>query len=54
MSCSSIWSATISARCVSGGSVRVDEFMTVETYAHVHHIVSNVSGRKLPASRRFK
>jgi anthranilate synthase component 1 len=31
--------------CV-GGSVRVDEYMSVETYAHVHHIVSNVSGRK--------
>jgi len=31
----------------AGGSVHVDEFMTVETYAHVHHIVSNVSGRKL-------
>jgi anthranilate synthase component 1 len=30
--------------CV-GGSVRVDEYMSVETYAHVHHIVSNVSGR---------
>jgi anthranilate synthase component 1 len=29
--------------CV-GGSVRVDEYMSVETYAHVHHIVSNVSG----------
>jgi len=27
------------------GSVRVDEYMTVETYAHVHHIVSNVCGR---------
>jgi anthranilate synthase component I len=27
------------------GSVKVDEYMTVETYAHVHHIVSNVSGR---------
>jgi 4-amino-4-deoxychorismate synthase (2-amino-4-deoxychorismate-forming) component I len=33
--------------CV-GGSVRVDEYMSVETYAHVHHIVSNVSGRKRP------
>jgi anthranilate synthase component I len=29
----------------AGGSVRVDEYMSVETYAHVHHIVSNVSGR---------
>ncbi len=28
-----------------GGSVQVDEYMSVETYAHVHHIVSNVSGR---------
>ncbi len=25
--------------------MRVDEYMSVETYAHVHHIVSNVSGR---------
>ncbi len=33
--------------CV-GGSVRVDEFMVLETYAHVHHIVSNVKGRLRP------
>ncbi len=30
--------------CV-GGTVEVDEYMVVETYAHVHHIVSNVSGQ---------
>jgi anthranilate synthase component 1 len=30
--------------CV-GGTVRVDEYMGVETYAHVHHIVSSVSGQ---------
>ncbi len=30
--------------CVAG-SVEVNEFMTLETYAHVHHIVSNVRGR---------
>ena len=27
------------------GTVSVDEFMTIETYAHVHHIVSTVTGR---------
>lgn len=31
-------------RVCRGGSVVVDEFMAVETYAHVHHIVSNVRG----------
>jgi anthranilate synthase component 1 len=31
-------------RICRGGTVRVDEYMTVETYATVHHIVSNVSG----------
>ncbi|MEC9376454.1 MAG: aminodeoxychorismate synthase component I [Pseudomonadota bacterium] len=30
------------------GSVHVNEFMTVESYRHVHHIVSNVSGRATP------
>jgi anthranilate synthase component 1 len=32
-------------RVCCGGSVQVDEYMSVESYSHVHHIVSNVSGR---------
>ena len=32
-------------RLCEAGPVQVDEFMVVESYAHVHHIVSNVSGR---------
>jgi anthranilate synthase component I len=32
-------------RVCEAGTVRVDEFMVTETYAHVHHIVSNVRGR---------
>jgi anthranilate synthase component 1 len=34
-------------RICKPGTVEVDEFMVVETYSHVHHIVSNVSGRLL-------
>jgi len=33
--------------CVPG-SVHVDEMMSIESYRHVHHIVSNVSGRLAP------
>jgi anthranilate synthase component I len=32
-------------RICTAGSVEVSEFMIVESYAHVHHIVSNVRGR---------
>lgn len=32
-------------RICRAGTVRVDEYMTIESYAHVHHIVSNVRGR---------
>jgi anthranilate synthase component 1 len=32
-------------RICEAGTVRVDEFMTIESYAHVHHIVSNVRGQ---------
>jgi anthranilate synthase component 1 len=31
-------------RICEAGTVKVDELMTIESYAHVHHIVSNVSG----------
>lgn len=33
--------------CVPG-TIEVDELMSVESYAHVHHIVSNVRGRLRP------
>ncbi len=32
-------------RVCEAGSIVVDELLTVESYAHVHHIVSNVAGR---------
>ncbi len=32
-------------RICEAGSIEVNEFMVIESYAHVHHIVSNVSGR---------
>jgi anthranilate synthase component 1 len=35
-------------RLCEAGTVQVDEYMVVESYAHVHHIVSNVSGRLRP------
>jgi anthranilate synthase component I len=35
-------------RICTAGSVEVNEWMTIESYAHVHHIVSNVRGRKRP------
>ena len=31
-------------RICEAGSVQVDEMMIIESYAHVHHIVSNVRG----------
>ncbi len=31
-------------RICNGGSVRVSEFMAIESYSHVHHLVSNVVG----------
>jgi anthranilate synthase component 1 len=34
-------------RVCKAGTVRVDEYMVLETYAHVHHIVSNVRGELL-------
>jgi anthranilate synthase component 1 len=35
-------------RVCEAGTVKVDELMIIESYAHVHHIVSNVSGRLRP------
>ena len=38
-------------RVAEPGTVSVDELMVIETYAHVHHIVSNVRGRLRPGIR---
>ncbi|MEO5864974.1 MAG: anthranilate synthase component I family protein [Nitrospiraceae bacterium] len=35
------------------GSVQVDEFMTIEQYSHVSHIVSNISGALKPDTTPF-
>ncbi|HZC82222.1 MAG TPA: anthranilate synthase component I family protein, partial [Nitrospiraceae bacterium] len=35
------------------GSVQVDEFMTIEQYSHVSHIVSNISGCLRPDATPF-
>ena len=35
-------------RICDPGSVEVNEYMVLESYAHVHHIVSNVQGRVRP------
>jgi anthranilate synthase component 1 len=32
-------------RICIGGTIEVNEYMSIESYAHVHHIVSNVRGR---------
>ncbi len=35
-------------RICQAGTVQVDELMVIESYAHVHHIVSNVIGKARP------
>ena len=35
-------------RVCEAGTVHVDEYMAIESYAHVHHIVSNVRGKLRP------
>jgi anthranilate synthase component 1 len=40
-------------RVCSYGTVKVDEFMAIEKYSHVMHIVSNVTGRLSPDKDQF-
>ncbi len=40
-------------RVCQPGSVRVDELMVLESFAHVHHLVSNVSGQLRPDQTVF-
>ncbi len=37
-------------RICEAGSVQVEDFMTIESYAHVHHIVSGIGGVLLPGT----
>lgn len=37
-------------RICRAGSVQVEDFMTIESYAHVHHIVSGIGGVLLPGT----
>ncbi|HEB99979.1 MAG TPA: aminodeoxychorismate synthase component I [Thiotrichales bacterium] len=37
-------------RICTPGTVKVDELMVLESYAHVHHIVSNICGRLRPGT----
>ncbi|MHB1229805.1 MAG: chorismate-binding protein [Halothiobacillus sp.] len=40
-------------RVCQPGSVQVDEFMVLESFAHVHHLVSNVRGQLHPSHSVF-
>ncbi len=40
-------------RVSQAGTVRVDDFMTIERYSHVMHIVSNVVGKLAPETDAF-
>ena len=41
-------------RVAEYGSVQVDDFMIVERYSHVMHIVSNVDGELAPTAQRLR